>query len=304
MAKSSTRYLLLAILIVAVFILFLLFLKEKDTPTAPMEQAPAPIEKRESAPQTDQVPPTEKQEDDRPATEEAYRIIPRDEFNYLPTSTTNQIIRHTNFTLSYVETHEHAEWVAYELTDQEIRGDEERSDDFREDPKVKSGSASLKDYYRSGYDRGHLAPAADMKFTEEAMSESFFMSNMSPQKPAFNRGIWRQLEAQVRDWATANGSLFVVTGPIFGKGLNKIGENKVTVPEAYYKVLLDYTEPEVKAIAFLLPNTGSKKDIMTFAVSIDSVEQMSGIDFFPALPDLQEDQLERDFETALWLEDI
>ncbi|MFP4293193.1 MAG: DNA/RNA non-specific endonuclease [Cyclobacteriaceae bacterium] len=296
MAKSSTRYLLLAILIVVVFILFLVFLKDRNTRPA-IEKAPAPIDQRESAPQSG--------EQDREArTEEESRIIPRDEFNYLPTSTTNQIIRHSNFTLSYVETHEQAEWVAYELTDQEVLGREERSDDFREDPKVNSGSASPKDYYRSGYDRGHLAPAGDMKFSDEAMSESFYMSNMSPQKPAFNRGIWRELEEQVRDWATENGSLYVVTGPIFGKSRKKLGDNKVTVPEAYYKVLLDYTEPEVKAIAFLLPNAGSKEDFMTFAVSIDSVEKVSGLDFFPALPDLQETQLESDFAPDLWLADF
>jgi len=281
MAKNTTRYLLLAILIVAVFILLLLLLKgQEDRQQALPEETITQNDTRDPS-QLNRVPLSD----------------------YLPSSSNRQIIMREHYALSYLEEHEQAEWVAYELTVEEVQGTTERTDDFREDPEVRTGSAALKDYYRSGYDRGHLAPAGDMKFSEEAMSESFYMSNMSPQKPSFNRGIWRELEEEVRELAVENGRLYVVTGPVFGNKIQKIGENGVSIPESYYKVLLDYTEPEVKAIAFLLPNAGSKKDLYDFAATIDSVEQVTGIDFFPALPDLEEDMLESTLDISVWIGD-
>jgi endonuclease G len=281
MAKNTTRYLLLTIIIVAVFILVLLLIKDRqDRQQVPSD---APTTQNET---TDQASPNR---------------VPLSD--YLPTSSNRQFIRRTHYAFSYLEEHEQAEWVAYELTAEEVAGSAERTDDFREDPEVATGSATLKDYYRSGYDRGHLAPAGDMKFSEEAMSESFYMSNMSPQKPAFNRGIWRELEEEVRELAVENGSLFVITGPVFGEQVKKIGESGVSIPKAYYKVLLDYTEPEVKAIAFLLANEGSKKDVYEFAVTVDSVEAVTNIDFFPALPDLEENMLESQFNASLWIGD-
>ena len=114
-----------------------------------------------------------------------------------------QQISHLGYTLSYNEKHEQASWVAYELTAGELRGTIARTDNFKADASVTTGSASLADYRGSGFDRGHLAPAADMKWSREVMSESFFMSNMSPQEPGFNRGIWKKLEGKVRDWANA-----------------------------------------------------------------------------------------------------
>lgn len=286
MAKNSTRYVLLVILIIAVFLILLLLLKNRQETPPSSERQPA---------DTEAEPPAR---EDQPGTQETAST-----FDYLPHSADGEIIRHQHFTLSYIEKHEQAEWVAYRLTGEEVQGVEERSDDFREDPMVKTGSATLQDYYRSGYDRGHLAPAGDMKFSEEAMSESFLMSNMSPQAPEFNRGIWRLLEEQVRRWALQNGSLYVVTGPVFNQRSRKIGENKVSVPKAYYKVLLDYTEPEIKAIGFLLPNKGSDKDILTFAVPIDSVEKVTNIDFFPALPDAEENRLEMEVNVSDWISD-
>jgi len=286
MANKATRYLLLTILIVAVFIIILLLLKSQQT-SEPTTSESATQEQRDDKQQENELPPAE-------------RAILRD---YLPSSANQQIVRREHYALSYAEEHEQAEWVAYELTDIEVQGNAEREDDFREDPEVRTGSASLKDYYRSGYDRGHLAPAADMKITEDAMSESFYMSNMSPQEPSFNRGIWRKLEEEVRELAVENGRLFIVTGPVFGSDSKKIGENGVSIPQAYYKVLLDYTEPEVKAIAFLLANEGSKKDVYDFVVTIDSVEQVTSIDFFPALPDLEENRLESMSNPSLWIGD-
>ena len=222
------------------------------------------------------------------------------EFDYLPTSTTGQIIRHTHYTLSYSEEHEQAEWVAYELTASEVNGSYDRTDNYRGDPNVSTGSASLADFRGSGYDRGHLAPAADMSFSHTAMSESFYLSNMTPQEAGFNRGIWRQLESQVRDWARNNGSVYVVTGGILNGNYKDIGPNDVTVPTHYYKVVLDYEKPERKAIAFILPNKKGTKSIKEYAVKIDVVESRTGIDFFHELPDNIENELEGSVSTDEW----
>lgn len=211
------------------------------------------------------------------------------------------VIVHTNYTLQYNERYEQADWVAYELTKKEVKGSIRRKDDFRSDPFVMTGSADLADYKQSGFDRGHLAPAGDMKFSFKAMDESFYMSNMSPQRPGFNRGIWKELETMVRRWAEEDGSLYVVTGPVLNKkNYPTIGENKVAVPEYYYKVLLDYTEPEIKGIGFILPNRKTENPIEGFAVPIDRVEVMTGIDFFPELPDDEEENIESHADLSLW----
>jgi endonuclease G len=175
----------------------------------------------------------------------------RDVYPFIP-DVDEQIRRLTGFDLSYNETHEQANWVMYILTREELEGSVERSDDFRQDKKIPTGSASLADYRKSGYDRGHLAPAADMKWSEEAMSESFLMSNMSPQKPYFNRGIWKKLEEHVREIGRENDSVLVITGPVFKDILDSIGENEVSVPGYYFKLLLDLSWPDNKAVAYLM----------------------------------------------------
>lgn len=217
------------------------------------------------------------------------------------TSAMDQIVKHTGYTLSYVESHEQASWVAYSLTREHIKGGKhERTNKFIEDPAVKTGSATNADYSRSGYDRGHLAPAADMGWSKETMAESFFFSNMSPQAPSFNRGIWKELEEQVRDWAVDNEKLYIATGPVLKDGLKKIGPSGVSVPNLYYKVILDYTEPETKAIAFVLANEASDKPLKSFVVSVDSVEKLTGINFFYQLPDDVEKRLEAKSDATLW----
>ncbi len=210
------------------------------------------------------------------------------------------IISHTGFSFVYVESYEQAEWVAYELTKKETYKMNNRTDKFITDPKVLTGTATNGDYSRSGYDRGHLAPAADMGWSSRTMSESFYYSNMSPQVPGFNRGIWKQLEELVRTWAVEYKSVYIVTGPVLRRGLKTIGKNKVAVPEYYYKVILDYTDPGIKAIGFILPNTGSVEPLQHYAVTIDSVEQFTGIDFYPQLPDPQEVILERTATLQSW----
>ncbi len=243
-------------------------------------------------------------------------LTPSEQEYYAPSSTTtgsivglelpasrpgDVIIEHTGYTLCYNEEHEQPDWVAYELTRAEVYGAEDRADDFRPDPTVKTGSATLDDYKGSGYDRGHLIPAADLKWSAEAMSDSFYLSNMSPQDPQFNRGIWGTLEGVVRNFAASEGNVYVVTGPVLTDGpYSTIGKNNVSVPKQYYKVVLDYAEPEIKAIGFLLPNEGSKKSVQSFACSVDTVEEATGLDFFPLLPDDIEAKLESSYDVRLW----
>ena len=208
-----------------------------------------------------------------------------------------QIINHNYYTLSYNENHEQANWVAYKITIANITGSYARKNNFRIDPKVSTGSSTLSDYKGSGFDRGHLAPAADMKISKTAMSESFYMSNISPQNPSFNRGIWKKLEELVRSWVVDGKTIYIATGPILEKDLPYIGKN-VSIPNHYYKVILDYSDE--KAIGFILPNKKSNKDLMNYAVSIDIVEKLTGINFFDNLPDKIEEKIESELNIQSW----
>ena len=221
------------------------------------------------------------------------------DYKYLP-SHTGEIIKHKHYILSYSEKFEQAQWVAYELNASETIGSIKRDDKFRPDPIVKTGSADLNDYKGSGYDRGHLAPAADMGFSEAAMSESFYMSNMSPQRPSFNRGIWKKLETQVRNWAKAYDKIYVVTGSVLKADLPIIGKNRVAVPEKYYKVVFREKSGQSDMIAFLLANKKSEQPLSSFVVSVDQLEMLTGINFFPQLPDEIENKLEANRTSQNW----
>lgn len=211
-----------------------------------------------------------------------------------------QIVDHDAYTLGYSEQHEQAAWVCYVLSKSECAGEEERASSFYEDKAVKTGSATDADYARSGYDRGHLAPAGDMTYSAEAMKESFFYSNMSPQAPQFNRGIWKKLESCVREWGTLYGSCLVITGPVLHDSLKTIGANGVAIPEQYYKIVVNPHASPPQAIGFLLHNEASKQPLTDFIVTIDSIETVSGIDFFPNLPDACGQQLEAHVDRRQW----
>ncbi|MRT91663.1 DNA/RNA non-specific endonuclease [Ancylomarina sp. 16SWW S1-10-2] len=218
---------------------------------------------------------------------------------YLPIAN-GEVISHSNYTFSYIETYEQAEWVAYELTTEETVKLVRRSNRFKSDPYVLTGSATLKDYKSSGYDRGHLAPAADMGFSSIAMNESFYMSNMSPQAPSFNRGAWKKLESLVRSYAKQYGKIYVVTGPILTKGLPTIGNNHVAIPQYYYKIILIGEGDNQQMIAFLLRNEKSSDSLSKFVVNTDCIETLTGIDFFPQLPDDLEEKLESGIDKSNW----
>ncbi len=220
----------------------------------------------------------------------------------LPTGKSQgQLVEHQGYTLDFRDAYKQADWVAYPLLDTHTYGDAERKNEqFKPDPTVETGSATPADYVRSGYDRGHLAPAGDFKFSQQMMSESFYMSNVSPQAPQFNRGIWEHLEEQVRSWANRDRGLYVVTGPILKPGLPTIGrQNQVAVPEQYYKVLLYCNSPKIRMIGFLLRNEPSDQPLPSFVVPVSQIEALTGLTFFPKIPVALQQKLKNQSSTAM-----
>ena len=216
----------------------------------------------------------------------------------LPTETVTQ---HSAYSLVYNHKHMQAKWVAYNLTYGNTVGGAERSSKFSIDPSISPRTAVTSDYTKTGYDRGHLAPAGDMKFSAQAMSESFYMSNVSPQLPGFNRGIWKKLEEQFRSWAPSSHPVFVVTGPVLTDPISShIGQTcSISVPKRFYKIMLDTASP-MRAIAFVLPNNSSTQPLSSFAMSIDEAERITGMDFFPKLNDPQEAKIEKTLILNQW----
>lgn len=233
---------------------------------------------------------------------ETFKIPANTEIPRLKTKRQEQVIRHEGYTVSYNSEYRIANWVAYELTATEAKSKKtERSNKFVPDPQVKGATATNEDYTRTGYDRGHLAPAGDMKWSEKAMRESFYLSNICPQKPKLNRGIWKELEEQCRLWALDNGSLLIVTGPVITDDMKRLGKNRVAVPQSFYKVIGYHTGTGYKGIGFLFENRGYKDNsLKTMAIPIDSVEKVTGIDFFPSIPDDQERKMEAAIDWDSW----
>jgi endonuclease G len=218
--------------------------------------------------------------------------------NYTPQSSIGYTIQHSYYTLSYSSTHRQAEYSYYYLSPESILGGQARTDDFRVDPKVTSNPVKSTDYQGSGYDRGHLCPAADMALNLTAMSETFYMSNMSPMAASFNRGIWSRLEDWVREEALGNSGLYVVTGPILSSSCGSLKES-ITVPCAYYKIVFkEGSQP--KMLGFVLSNAGASGSLQAFAVSVDEIEKKTGLDFFPQLENTLEQSLESKVNLSGW----
>ena len=214
-------------------------------------------------------------------------------------SSNGQIIHHTHYSLSYSEKHEQAEWVSYLLNPKFLDGSSKRTDDFRIDKKVLSKSANSSDYLNSGYDRGHLAPAADMVFSNRSMSESFFYSNISPQSAKFNRGGWKKLEMQVRDWGKSFEIIVVTGGVLIEKGLKSIGENKVSIPRNFYKIV--YAPEMQEMIGFVMPNQKIYNNLLSYSTTVDEIEVMTGLNFFIELSEEQQNQLESTNNLENWV---
>ena len=283
---------------------------QKATPKQPEKQATTtaaqPSTKESSQRATTTSKTIKKATPSSPVKAERASITPLPKGSELPQlkrKRTEQIIQHEGYTVSYNADYRIANWVAYVLTDKEARSDKaERQNKFVVDPLVKGASATNEDYTRTGYDRGHLAPAGDMKWSEKAMRESFYLSNITPQKPGLNRGIWKELEEQIRLWARENGAVLIATGPVIpDEELNRLGKNRVGVPRQFYKVLCMVVNNQLEGVGFLFENRDyGTTPLRQMMVPIDSVEQVTGIDFFPALPDDEERQMEATVHTDLW----
>lgn len=222
----------------------------------------------------------------------------------LPRITGNQpeqIIEHLGYTVSYNHDWLVPNWVAYELTDFEASGELPRSNNFAPDPLVHGDPVVTYDYKNSGYDRGHMAPAGDMKWSEQAMRESFYMTNICPQNHNNNAGDWKSLEELARDWARQYGNIYIACGPIVEERHQTIGLNHtIAVPAAFYKVFLRQKRDSWTAIGFVMPNQAGSRPLMTYMMTVDDVERLTGIDFFYNLPDSIEDVVEADYTITDW----
>ena len=221
-------------------------------------------------------------------------------FYYLPSSTTGVIITHNNYTLSYSEKHEQPEWVAYQLKKEHLSKNEFKRPFFKVDKKVRTSSADWRNYKNSGYDKGHLCPAGDRRFSYNAFEETFLTSNISPQNHDFNAGIWNELEQKIRYWASKYDGVYVVTGGILVNDLKTIGYEAVSVPRYFYKVVLNVSGKNKKMIGFLMPNEPSEKPLVNYVVPVDEIEKRTGIDFFADIEDQEEQKLEVSVDKTKW----
>lgn len=211
-------------------------------------------------------------------------------------------IAHCYYSLGYDAAARQPAWVYYHLTrarlDSAVLA---RKGRFVADPKTSDPQGNDKDYAGSSYDKGHMVPCEDMSFDALAMKETFYYSNCVPQTSKLNRGQWKNLEQLVRNWTMDNDALDVIAGPVIERGLKRLGKNRVAIPVRCYKVVLDYRSVPPKAIAFVMPNQDQAlAPVQTYVHSIDEVEALTGIDFFPELPDALENQLESQCDTTPW----
>lgn len=227
----------------------------------------------------------------------------------------SQIVEHQGFVLSYNSDYRIPNWVLYELTLTETLGNLRRSNDFMPDPQIPNKkSAQLDDYRHSGFDRGHMAPSSDLNFDQSVQSECYYLSNMCPQDHAFNSGIWLDLEHFVHSWGERDSAITVVCGPVMPRSkaearqMRSIGRNHVLVPDYFFKIVLaPYAKPRPQAIGFVMPNQNEtepgksyNRRVRRYAVSVDSIEVLTGIDFFPILPDDVEDLVESQISLRYW----
>ena len=212
-----------------------------------------------------------------------------------------EVIYHKAMVLGYNEKHEQAQWVSHIVLPDVEKGNVSRTNNFRKDKLITSGTACKADYWYSGYDRGHLAPSADFRWSKTALSESYFYSNMAPQLPELNREKWAELENAIREYVIENKiQVYVVTGGILHDSLpimrNEDRENDVSIPNLFYKVILDNANH--RGIGFVMPNGICNYPIMSYAISIDSVEALTGINFFSKIKD--EDFTEQKIDIDIW----
>lgn len=294
--NARNRKLLLGLIVLLLCLiglsLFWVANEQRTTRPAPVKEQPAKPAQPTPAPGAD----VSDEETDTALWAAGHMYIPQ-----ASTPADEQVIHHTGFSLGYLNHHRLARWVGYELTRAEVRGTAaERESTFKTDPKVKGTRVVTSDYTRSGYDRGHLAPAADMKWSEQAMAESFYLSNVCPQHPELNRRAWKVLEEKVRRWAERDSAIMVVCGPLPDAGGTRIGKSGVTVPRGFYKVVLSCHGKNVEAVGFLFKNESSTRPLKQYVVTVDSVERVTGLDFFHLLRDDVEEAVEGVVNMRYW----
>jgi len=236
----------------------------------------------------------------KPDDGETVKHYPGLETVTLPDALPSQIKEYIGFTISFNKDNATPNYVAWELLGEEVKNDVERSDNFWTDPDIE-GCPSTKDYTRSGYDRGHMCPAADQKWSQEAMDDCFVMANICPQDHSLNAGAWNTLENKERQWAKRDSAIMIIAGPIYDTSDTKrIGNAGVRVPGAFFKVLMAPYLDQPRGIAFVYPNMTSPGNMQDYAMSIDELEKILGYDFFPALPDKIEDMVEKTYSFKEW----
>jgi endonuclease G, mitochondrial len=210
-----------------------------------------------------------------------------------------QQVKHTGFTLSYNEGYELTSWAAYQLTQEQAKATGTFKEKYTEDPLVTTGTATTKDYRDAGFIIGQLVPPEDMLPSQQAVNETFLMSNTVPQKPAFNKYVWKVMEKLIREWAKEGNTLYVVTGPVLADApFGTFGPNKISIPERYYKAVLDLNGE--RAIGFVFRINVASGVPKSFALSVDELEKITGLDFFPELPDALEQKVEASSDFTKW----
>lgn len=269
--------------------------KESETVQKPK------IEEKQQSKQENEPKKTVKRQAKKPKTS-SVTVPDNAELPACQSEVTQQIIEHKGYTLSYNSDYRIANWVAYKLTKEEVMSNKaERDNKFVIDPQVEGATAENEDYTRTGYDRGHLVPAADMKWSLQAMRESFYLSNITPQKPKFNRGIWKDLEEQCRLWAKENDFLLISAGPVITNDLKRLGKNRVAIPKQFYKVICTIQNGKYEAVGFLFDNRDyGSVPLKSMMIPVDSVEKVTNIDFFRALPDDLEKEAEAKVNKSAW----
>lgn len=237
-------------------------------------------------------------DDDKPAAAQADGSL---EKVVMPDNINNRMLEYEGFSVAFNPEMHQPNYVVWTLDPTETDGSNTRGNvQFMEDFRVK-GCASLADYRGSGFDRGHMAPAADMKWSEKAMADCHFLTNMCPQDKRLNSGAWATVEKNSRNWAKKHGPLVIVCGPILSDRLTRsIGETPVPVPERFFKVILAPQATPPLGIGFIMPNGYVEGGAQSTVVSIDDVENITGFDFFSELPDDIESVVESQNKLRIW----
>ena len=218
----------------------------------------------------------------------------------LPRGMSDTLVRYDAFDVHFNSERGIANCALYELVNNELYGTVERDNEFMADPGVK-GCPLPEDYAGSGFDRGHLVPAGDLKWNGTAMRQSFMLTNVGPMHKALNEGGWAKLEEKVREWTARDSALLVFTGPVVSDGDTTLSSGRVKVPSAYYKVIMAPCVRPIRVIAFIYPNGHSGGRLRQYAVSVDEVERRTGLDFFPTLPPEEEQRLESPVNLDAWV---